>query len=72
MTDAVSVLATNTLPIGDQDAPRVIESYAPYRTIFDIVWSGRRHVMMGARQIDQYGNQKIAAIGEFQKTKAQL
>jgi len=72
MTDAVSVLATNTLPIGDQDAPRVIESYAPYRTIFDIVWSGRRHVMMGATQIDQYGNQNIAAIGDFQKPKAQL
>ena len=72
MTDAVSVLATNTLPIGDQDAPRVIESYAPYRTIFDIVWSGRRHVMMGATQIDQYGNQNIAAIGGFQKPKAQL
>ena len=72
MTDAVSVLATNTLPIGDQDAPRVIESYAPYRTIFGIVWSGRRHVMMGATQIDQYGNQNIAAIGDFQKPKAQL
>jgi len=72
MTDAVSVLAANTLPIGNQDAPRVIESYAPYRTIFDILWSGRRHVMMGATQIDQYGNQNIAAIGSFQRPKAQL
>ena len=57
MTDAVSVLATNPLPLNDPDAERTVESYVPYRTIFDIVWSGRRHVMMGATQIDQYGNQ---------------
>ncbi len=72
MTDAVSVLAANTLPIADPDAPRVIESYAPYRTVFDILWSGRRHVMMGATQIDQFGNQNIAAIGGFEQPKAQL
>lgn len=72
MTDAVSVLAANPLPIGVPDAPRVTESYVPYRTIFDIVWSGKRHVMMGATQIDRYGNQNIAAIGDFRKPKAQL
>lgn len=72
MTDAVSVLATNPLPINDPTAERTVEAYAPYRTIFDIVWSGRRHVMMGATQIDQYGNQNIAAIGDYKKPKAQL
>ncbi len=72
MTDAVSVLATNPLPINDPTAERTVEAYAPYRTIFDIVWSGRRHVMMGATQIDQYGNQNIAAIGDHKKPKAQL
>ena len=72
MTDAVSVLATNPLPLNDPDAERTVESYVPYRTIFDIVWSGRRHVMMGATQIDQFGNQNIAAIGGYEKPKAQL
>ena len=72
MTDAVSVLAANTLPISDPSAEKIVESYVPYRTIFDIVWSGRRHVMMGATQIDQYGNQNIAAIGGFEQPKAQL
>jgi acyl CoA:acetate/3-ketoacid CoA transferase beta subunit len=72
MTDAVSVLAANTLPIGVADAPRVVEAYVPYRTIFDIVWSGRRHVMMGATQIDRYGNQNIAAIGDWRQPKTQL
>ncbi len=71
-TDAVSVLATNPLPIGVPDAPRVTEAYVPYRTIFDIVWSGKRHVMMGATQIDRHGNQNIAAIGDFRQPKVQL
>jgi acyl CoA:acetate/3-ketoacid CoA transferase beta subunit len=71
-TDAVSVLATNPLPIGIADAPRVTEAYVPYRTIFDIVWSGKRHVMMGATQIDRFGNQNIAAIGDFRQPRVQL
>ena len=41
--------------------------------MFDVVWSGRRHVMMGASQIDAYGNQNFAAIGsDYAKPKAQL
>ena len=72
MTDAVSVLATNPLPLGVPDAERVTEAYVPYRTIIDIVWSGRRHVMMGATQIDMWGNQNIAAIGDFRQPRAQL
>ena len=71
-TDSVSVLPANDFPVGDPDAPRVVESWVPYRTIFDIVWSGKRHVMMGASQIDRYGNQNIAAIGDWRQPKAQL
>ena len=44
----------------------------PYRAVFDVVWSGRRHVMMGATQIDRHGNQNIACIGEWARPKAQL
>ena len=29
----------------------------PYRRVFDVLWSGRRHVMMMATQMDRYGNQ---------------
>ena len=35
----------------------------PYRSVFDVVWSGRRHIMMMASQIDRTGNQNISAIG---------
>src|SRR5207253_174577 len=33
---------------------------------------GRRHVMMGATQVDRYGNQNIAAVGDYRKPKAML
>ncbi len=49
-----------------------LEYWNPYRSMFDIVWSGKRHVMMGATQVDQYGNTNIAAIGDYSKPKTQL
>lgn len=72
VTDGVSVLAANTMTIGDPNSKPVTEAYVPYRTIFDLVWSGRRHVVMGASQMDMYGNQNFAAIGDYAKPKAQL
>ena len=72
MTDTVSVLAANTIPVGDPDPERLVESWMPYRDLFDIVWSGRRHIVMGASQIDSHGNQNFAAIGDWKKPKVQL
>lgn len=54
------------------DAPKVVEAWMPFARMFDVVWSGRRHVMMGATQIDRHGNQNIACIGPWAKPKAQL
>ncbi len=73
LTDGVASIVANVQPIGGAKGPEpVVESWMPYRRIFDLVWSGRRHVVMGATQIDRYGNQNIACIGEFRKPKAQL
>jgi acyl CoA:acetate/3-ketoacid CoA transferase beta subunit len=72
MTDGEALLVGNTLPVGVDDPPKVIESWNPYRAMFDVVWSGRRHVIMGASQIDAYGNQNFALIGDPAKPKAQL
>ena len=72
ITDTVSVLAANTIPVGDPDAERLVEAWMPYRDLFDIVWSGRRHIVMGASQIDPYGNQNFAEIWHWKKPKAQL
>ncbi len=69
--DAVQLGAP--LPLGaPADAPKVAEAWLPFGKMFDIVWSGRRHVMMGATQVDRFGNQNIACIGPWEKPKAQL
>ena len=72
ITDGVAHVVADTLPIGARAADHVIEGWIPYRSIFDVVWSGRRHVMMGASQIDRFGNQNIACIGEWSRPKSQL
>jgi acyl CoA:acetate/3-ketoacid CoA transferase beta subunit len=54
------------------EVERLAEAWLPFGKMFDIVWSGRRHVMMGATQVDRFGNQNIACIGPWVKPKAQL
>jgi acyl CoA:acetate/3-ketoacid CoA transferase beta subunit len=54
------------------DAPKVVEAWMPFAKMFDVVWAGKRHVMMGATQVDRFGNQNIACIGPWAKPKAQL
>ena len=50
-----------------------IEGWQPFRKMLDtIVPHGRRHVVMGANQIDRYGNQNISAIGDHARPKKQL
>ena len=73
MTDGEAFLvADDRAFFGPADA-RIIEYHNPYRSMFDIVWSGRRHVIMGASQIDPFGNQNFAAIGpDYAKPKVQL
>lgn len=71
LTDGVAHVLASLPSIGSIRA-NVVEGYLPYRAIFDVVASGRRHVMMGATQIDRYGNQNISCIGDFRKPKVQL
>ena len=73
MTDGEAMLVADDRATFAADDPRVIETWNPYRSMFDIVWSGRRHVIMGASQIDPVGNQNFAAIGsDYHKPKVQL
>lgn len=49
-----------------------VEGWLPYRQHLTLVTGGRRHVMMGASQIDRYGNQNISCIGDWAQPKRQL
>ncbi|MFJ9003418.1 CoA-transferase subunit beta [Streptomyces canus] len=49
-----------------------VEGWLPYRRHLALVTGGRRHVMMGASQIDRYGNQNISCIGDWARPERQL
>lgn len=72
LTDGVSRIVANVVPIGPGDHELVIEGSMPFRAVFDALWGGKRHVMMGASQIDRFGNQNISCIGAFERPKVQL
>ena len=72
LTDGEALFVANDLPVGVDGAPKVIEAWNPYRMMLEITWSGRRHVMMGATQVDRFGNQNIAGIGPLDAPKVQL
>ncbi|MEU0177301.1 CoA-transferase [Streptomyces massasporeus] len=48
------------------------EGWLPYREHLAWVTGGRRHVMMGASQIDRFGNQNISCIGDWERPRRQL
>jgi acyl CoA:acetate/3-ketoacid CoA transferase beta subunit len=70
ISDGEAFFVDGDLPIGGTD--KVVEGWIPFRSVFDTLWGGRRHVMMGASQIDPYGNTNIANIGDWNRPKAQL
>ncbi|HEY7225594.1 MAG TPA: CoA-transferase [Micromonosporaceae bacterium] len=70
LSDGEARLVAGTWAIGDP--PAVVEGWLPMRAVFDIVWGGRRHVMMAPSQVDRYGNTNIAAIGDHARPTAAL
>ncbi|MFC5636861.1 CoA-transferase subunit beta [Streptomyces bullii] len=54
------------------DADGTVEGWLPYRRHLALVTGGRRHVMMGASQIDRYGNQNISCVGDWARPRRQL
>ncbi|MFI9246404.1 CoA-transferase subunit beta [Streptomyces sp. NPDC053086] len=70
LTDGEALLIDDVPAVGA--APRVVEGWLPYRQHLALVASGRRHVMMGASQLDRYGNQNISCIGDWERPRRQL
>lgn len=72
LTDGDAALMVGAPALGTPPSELTLESHMPYRKVFDVVWSGRRNLIMMASQIDRTGNQNISAIGDWLKPKAQL
>lgn len=73
MTDGVAYLRADVPPVtGEATGEPIVEGWLPFRRVFDLLWNGRRHVIMTATQIDRYGNHNFACIGPHKQPKAQL
>ncbi|MFE0536640.1 CoA-transferase subunit beta [Streptomyces nigra] len=63
LTDGEAVLVTSD---------GTVEGWLPYRQHLTLVTGGRRHVMMGASQLDRHGNQNISCVGPWERPTRQL
>ena len=69
LTDGEARLIADTPAIG---AAAAIEGWMPFGRVFETLAWGRRHVVMGANQIDRYGNQNLSAFGPLQHPTRQM
>jgi acyl CoA:acetate/3-ketoacid CoA transferase beta subunit len=69
ITDGEALILADTPAVGSTGP---IEGWMPFRKVFDVVASGRRHVVMGANQIDRHGNQNLSAFGALQQPTRQM
>ncbi|MER8038182.1 CoA-transferase subunit beta [Streptomyces hydrogenans] len=70
LTDGEALLMGDVPAVGAP--PGVVEGWLPYRQHLALVATGRRHVMMGASQLDRHGNQNISCIGDWRRPSRQL
>lgn len=70
LTDGEALLIGDVPAVGAK--AQVVEGWLPYRRHLAMVATGRRHVMMGAGQLDRYGNQNISCIGDWARPTRQL
>jgi hypothetical protein len=69
LTDGEAQLLADTPAIG---AAGTIEGWMPFGRVFETLTWGRRHVVMGANQVDRYGNQNLSAFGPLQHPSRQM
>lgn len=73
MTDSESFLVSEPIPIGPRgDYKAKYEGYMSFERVFECVWGGKRHAMIGPTQIDRWGQTNLSGIGPYEKPKAAM
>ena len=72
MTDGESFLVEDPVPVGPRPAEVRMSGYQSYARVFDIVWSGRRHVIIGPLQIDRWGQTNLSGVGDYARPKVAM
>jgi glutaconate CoA-transferase subunit B len=74
MTDSEAYMVSEPVPVGPRgDYEIKAETWMGFSRIFDNVWSGKRHALVGPTQIDRFGQANISMIGsDYKKPKVQM
>jgi glutaconate CoA-transferase subunit B len=74
MTDSEAWIVQEPVPIGPRNGyvPKR-ESHMGFARIFDNVWGGKRHAMVGPTQVDRFGQANISMVGaDYAKPKSMM
>jgi glutaconate CoA-transferase subunit B len=73
MTDSEAYLVEDPIPLGPRgDYKPKFSGSLNFARVFDCVWRGKRHAMIGPVQIDRFGQSNLSMIGpDFHKPKLQ-
>lgn len=74
MTDSEAWLVSEPVPVGPRgDLQPRRETWMGFSRIFDNVWGGKRHAMVGPTQIDRFGQANISMVGaDYRRPKVQM
>lgn len=74
MTDSEAWLVQEPVPIGPRGDYKIQrESHMGFARIFDNVWGGKRHAMVGPTQVDRFGQANISMIGaDYARPKSMM
>lgn len=74
MTDSEAWIVQEPVPIGPRGGYQVKrESHMGFARIFDNVWGGKRHAMVGPTQVDRFGQGNISMVGsDYAKPKSMM
>ncbi len=73
MTDSECFLVEDPIPLGPRgDFVPKYSGCMNFERVFECVWGGQRHAMIGPTQIDRYGQTNLSVIGDYKKPKAAI
>lgn len=74
MTDSETFLVSEPIPLGPRgDYQPRYEGYMSFDRVFECVWGGLRHAMIGPTQIDRWGQTNLSVVGgSYDKPKTAI
>ena len=73
MTDSEAFLVEEPIPLGPRgDVEPRYSGYLSFERVFECVWGGCRHAMIGPTQVDRWGQTNLSCIGDYHTPKVAM